>query len=103
MSESTGIVLNNEMDDFSTPGTKNIYGIAPSVANFIKPGKRPVSSMVPTIITDEKDNLRMVVGASGGPRIITGTAFVSRLSRYFENGSHPSPETRFIRQNLESN
>ena len=77
MSPSTGIIYNNEMDDFSTPGFKNIYGIYPSPANFIKPGSRPVSSMVPSIILDESGNVRLMVGGAGGPRIISGTAFVS--------------------------
>lgn len=77
VSESTGIVLNNEMDDFSSPGFANVYGIAPSKANFIKPGRRPVSSMVPTIITDKLGDVKLIVGAAGGPKIITSTAFVS--------------------------
>ncbi|KAG5666826.1 hypothetical protein PVAND_014836 [Polypedilum vanderplanki] len=71
-SVQTGIILNNEMDDFSTPGLLNIYGYLPSPTNFIKPGKHPQSSMTPTFIIDEKGNIRMIVGASGGSRIPTG-------------------------------
>ena len=72
ISESTGIVLNNEMDDFSTPGQVNAYGLAPSEANFVAPGKRPLSSMSPTVFT-RADGKKVVVGASGGPRIISAT------------------------------
>ena len=73
LSPSTGILLNNEMDDFSSPGQPNAYGLAPSQANFIRPGKRPLSSMSPTVVLQD-GKLRAVLGASGGPRIITATA-----------------------------
>ena len=76
-SPSTGVVLNNEMDDFSTPGAPNGYGLAPSVANFPAPGKRPLSSMSPTIVVDPVAGAVVAAaGASGGPRIITATAQV---------------------------
>lgn len=73
LSPSSGVLLNNEMDDFSIPGRPNSYGLAPSQANFIKPGKRPLSSMSPTVVLQD-GKLRAVLGASGGPRIITATA-----------------------------
>lgn len=68
----TGIVLNNEMDDFSiAPGVPNIYGLVGSEANAIAPGKVPLSSMSPTLVFDPKGNLYLVVGSPGGPKIIT--------------------------------
>jgi gamma-glutamyltranspeptidase / glutathione hydrolase len=67
----TGIVLNNEMDDFSAaPGVPNAFGLVGNEANSIAPQKTPLSSMTPTIIT-ENNHLRMAVGAPGGSTIIT--------------------------------
>jgi gamma-glutamyltranspeptidase / glutathione hydrolase len=67
----TGFFLNNEMDDFTVkPGTPNLYGLVQGEANAIAPGKRPLSSMAPTLI--EKDGrVFLVVGSPGGSRIIT--------------------------------
>ncbi|KAL4550318.1 hypothetical protein Ndes2526B_g08473 [Nannochloris sp. 'desiccata'] len=70
LSESTGIILNNQMDDFSTPGQPNVYGIPPSRSNFIVPGKKPFSSMSPLVV-EREGKIHMVLGASGGPRIIS--------------------------------
>ena len=69
----TGIILNNEMDDFSAqPGTPNAFGLVGATANAIAPGKRPLSSMTPTIVV-HRDIPRLALGGSGGPLIITGT------------------------------
>lgn len=66
----TGILLNNEMDDFSTAlNVSNIYGLRGSLANGIKPGKRPLSSMSPTFI--ENNHEVLIGGTPGGSRIIT--------------------------------
>ena len=62
------------MDDFSTPGSVNIYGIPPSEVNYIKPGKRPMSSMAPTIIVNKEGNVDLVIGSAGGSRITTAIA-----------------------------
>lgn len=67
----TGIVLNNEMDDFATaPGVPNAFGLVGNSQNAIAPGKKPLSSMSPTIVT-EAGQLRLIVGAAGGSTIIT--------------------------------
>ena len=76
-SNTTGIIYNNHMDDFSTPGLVNLYGVQPSPSNFIEPGKRPMSSITPLIFVDKNGNVIWVAGASGGTRITTGTALVS--------------------------
>jgi len=73
----TGIVLNDEMDDFSLqPGVPNAFGLIGNEQNAIAPRKRPLSSMTPTIALDEGGRVRVVVGAAGGPTIITSTAQV---------------------------
>ena len=72
VSEKFGIALNNEMDDFTTrPNEPNIYGLIQGKGNYVQPGKRPLSSMSPTLI--EKDGkIVMSLGSPGGPRIISG-------------------------------
>jgi len=69
----SGIVLNNEMDDFAIhPDVANVYGLIGNRANSLQPGKRPLSSMSPTIIL-QNDRPELVVGGAGGPRIINAT------------------------------
>ncbi|KAG7651168.1 Nucleophile aminohydrolases N-terminal [Arabidopsis thaliana x Arabidopsis arenosa] len=77
LSPSTGIVLNNEMDDFSIPmkSSGNLTVPPPAPANFIRPGKRPLSSMTPTIVLKD-GKVKASVGASGGLYIIAGTTEV---------------------------
>jgi gamma-glutamyltranspeptidase/glutathione hydrolase len=66
-----GILMNNEMDDFAAkPGAPNMFGLVQGESNAIRPGKRPLSSMTPTILTRD-GKLFMVVGGPGGGRIIT--------------------------------
>jgi gamma-glutamyltranspeptidase / glutathione hydrolase len=70
----TGVILNNEMDDFAiAPGTPNAFGLVGSQANSVAAGKRPLSSMSPTIVLDAKGLPVITCGAAGGPRIINAT------------------------------
>jgi gamma-glutamyltranspeptidase/glutathione hydrolase len=70
MSEATGVLMNNEMDDFSSkPGTPNAYGLVGNEANAIAPEKRPLSSMTPSYV--ESENSLAILGTPGGSRIIT--------------------------------
>ncbi len=72
MVPGTGVFLNNEMDDFSIfPGQPNAFGLVGSEANAIAPGKRPLSSMSPTIVLDHDGQPIMTLGAAGGPTIIS--------------------------------
>jgi gamma-glutamyltranspeptidase/glutathione hydrolase len=73
MASHTGILLNDEMDDFTAKiGVPNLYGLVQGQANAVGPGKRPLSSMSPTIVTKDGKTV-MVVGTPGGSRIITAT------------------------------
>ena len=68
---SLGFLLNDEMDDFASKmGVPNMFGLIQGPANAIAPGKRPLSSMTPTIVLED-GKLRYVLGSPGGARIIT--------------------------------
>jgi gamma-glutamyltranspeptidase/glutathione hydrolase len=69
--KGTGILLNDEMDDFTAkPGTPNLWGVIQGERNSIAPGKRPLSSMTPTIVLRKDGSLWFAIGARGGARII---------------------------------
>ena len=71
VSDKYGISLNNEMDDFTTrPGEPNAYGLLQGFGNRVQPGKRPLSSMSPTLV-EKEGRIVMALGAAGGPRIIS--------------------------------
>ena len=83
----TGVLLNDEMDDFSAkPGVPNAYGLVGAEANAIAPGKRPLSSMTPTFLEDDRGVA--IVGTPGGSRIISMVLLASL--DYYSNGSPQS-------------
>ena len=79
-----GFLLNNELDDFSIkPGTPNMFGLVGGQANQLMPGKRPLSSMSPTVVRNGAGQVTLVIGAPGGPRIITSvTQVILRVLGY---------------------
>ena len=95
----TGVLMNNEMDDFTSKiGVPNIYGLVQGQANSIAPGKRPLSSMSPTIITKDGKPV-MVVGTPGGSRIITAvTHTILNVIDYGMNVQEAVDAPRFHQQ-----
>ena len=91
----SGILLNNEMDDFvSAPGVPNSYGLIGRAENQVEPGKKPLSSMTPTILLKDGEVV-MVVGASGGPFIISSTLQV--ISNVVDFGMTPEEAVSVVR------
>jgi gamma-glutamyltranspeptidase/glutathione hydrolase len=84
----TGVVLNNEMDDFSVqPGVANAFGLLGAEANAVAPGKRPLSSMSPTIVLQDGKPI-IAIGAAGGPKIIS--AVLVQLVAMLDLGKTPA-------------
>lgn len=84
----TGVVMNNEMDDFSVqPGVPNAFGLVGAEANAVEPGKRPLSSMTPTIVLQRGKPI-IAVGAAGGPKIIS--AVLQELVAMLDLGMSPT-------------
>lgn len=72
MVPETGIIMNNEMNDFSIPGSSSLFGHKPSKSNYAKPGKRPLSSMNPVLVDFASNStFYIALGAAGSSRIIT--------------------------------
>lgn len=91
----TGVLLNNEMDDFSAkPGVPNAYGLIGGEANAVEPGKRPLSSMSPTIVLKDGKPF-LVTGSPGGSRIITTTLQV--ISNMIDHGMNVAEATHAAR------
>ncbi|XP_058793740.1 scoloptoxin SSD14-like [Phymastichus coffea] len=82
-SRSTGVIFNDQMDDFGNPGITNVYSVPPSPKNFIQAYKRPLSSTSPTIVVNQNGEVIFVIGSSGGTKIPTTIANV--MSLYFWN------------------
>lgn len=89
----TGIILNDEMNDFSPPSDH-------SEANFISGGKRPISSMSPSIVLDSDGNVKMIIGSSGGTKIITSIAQVIISHFLMNSNSTRNLESMFAAKRL---
>ncbi|CAF0891301.1 unnamed protein product [Rotaria sordida] len=80
----TDIIYNNQINDFSTLNTTNFFSVPACLANYITPGKRPGSSMVPLIMFDQNNQrVLQVLNANGGTQITTTTAQVVMLNLWF--------------------
>ncbi|XP_057661139.1 scoloptoxin SSD14 isoform X1 [Diorhabda carinulata] len=95
VSESTGIILNDQMDDFSSDNIINVYNLPPSPANYIEPRKQPLSSMSPSIVVDANGDVVMAVGGAGGSKIITSIAQV--IVRHLWYGTELQAASNFKR------
>ena len=88
VAKGTGILLNNEMDDFSAkPGVANAYGLIGDDANAVQAGKRPLSSMTPTLVLKD-GKLALVTGSPGGARITT--TVLQQIVNYIDYGMNPA-------------
>lgn len=98
----TGMLLNNEMDDFAAkPGTPNLYGLVQGERNAVAPGKRMLSSMSPSIVLDAQGRFRMAVGTPGGSTIPTTTLqVITNVIDYGMNARQAIEAPRFHHQGL---
>ncbi|XP_037049936.1 scoloptoxin SSD14-like [Bradysia coprophila] len=99
MSESTGIIFNDEMDDFSIPkpGNTNI----PTPANFITPGKSPLSSMTPVLVLDDNNDVKLILGAAGGYMIPTSVVQVILNYLYLNQSLQTSIDMKRLHHQLQ--
>lgn len=85
MVPETGIIMNDEMADFSVPNASNVFGYVPSPSNFIRPGKRSLSSIANTIVEHRSNSsLYFLTAAAGGSKIIT--AIIQALWNVLDRG-----------------
>lgn len=89
------------MNDFGVPSIKNHFGLSASPNNYIQPFKRSLSSMSPIIITDKNSNVKLVIGASGGTKIITGIASAIIRTLWFEQNIKEVVDAARIHHQLE--
>lgn len=99
-STTSGVIFNNQMDDFSSPNEVNGYNYPPSATNYIEPRKRPMSSMNPSIIVDSSSNVKMVIGGIGGSKITSGTALVILRSLFYNENIRQAIEAPRIHHQL---
>lgn len=99
MSASTGIIFNDEMDDYSIPkpGNTNI----PTPANFIAPGKSPLSSMTPVIVLDANNDVKLILGAAGGYMIPTSVVQVLLNYLYLNQSLQTSIDMKRLHHQLQ--
>lgn len=88
------------MDDFSTPGIANSDGVISSPYNFIQPGKRALSTMAPSIIVDGKGDVKMTIGAAGGPQIVTAISQVILKCLYLNESLNEAVQSRRLHHQL---
>ncbi|XP_055618642.1 glutathione hydrolase 1 proenzyme-like isoform X2 [Toxorhynchites rutilus septentrionalis] len=96
----TGIIFNSGMDDFSSPGLKNYFGLPGSEPNYIRPQKRALSSMSPTIVVGKNGEAKLVVGAAGGTKITTAVAMIIMKSLWFNSDIKEAVDTPRIHHQL---
>ncbi len=95
VAKGTGVMLNNEMDDFAAkPGVANAYGLVGGDANAVQAGKRPLSSMTPTLVLKD-GKVALVTGSPGGPRIIT--TVLQTIVNTIDYGMNPAEAAATLR------
>lgn len=99
-SRTTGIILNDEMDDFSVPNVTNQFGLKPSAANLVEPGKRPLSSMCPAIIVDKNGDVKLVIGGAGGSKITSALTLGIIRYLWFNNSIQEAVSSKRLHHQL---